>query len=116
VRGDFFGGRSLITREEIDPSKAKLYAEQKKAKLTIIANSASVTLYCIDKRKLVFVPDNIVNALKEGLSLSKEFDEHRLDEKLNDLQDWQKFKNHFLKEAYTDAYGQLLRNKEFKAI
>ncbi|CAD8172379.1 unnamed protein product [Paramecium octaurelia] len=91
--GDFFGGSSLLTQQEIISTNR--YKKDKLALVSLIALTPVVELYSIDSMEFETLPDGFQHQLKE-LSLSQsEFDDFDVNKIVNDYDQWS-----MLKQAY----------------
>ncbi|CAD8086225.1 unnamed protein product [Paramecium sonneborni] len=91
--GEFFGGSSLLTPQEIIATNR--YKKNKLALVSLIALTPVVELYSIDSMEFETLPDGFQHQLKE-LSLSQsEFDDFDVDKIVNDYDQWS-----ILKQAY----------------
>ncbi|KRX08424.1 Cyclic nucleotide-binding protein [Pseudocohnilembus persalinus] len=78
AQGEYFMGRALIQEYlRVDPryeSELRKKDVHEKAKLSVIADSAKVEIYKIEKTKIYELPDMLRKVLISGLSSKKEYD------------------------------------------
>jgi len=100
---DFFGGRSLLNYEDFkheeDPFK-KLNEIENLAKVSVVADSATVEILEIEKDRLKYIPEALVKILKSGLINCKEFDDYNIEEELKKNQKWREYKDKEVKDVY----------------
>ncbi|CAD8084641.1 unnamed protein product [Paramecium sonneborni] len=98
--GEFFGGSSLLTQQEIKVTNR--YKKDKIALVSLIALTPIVELYSIDSMEFETLPDGFQHQLKELSSSQSEFDDFDVNKIVNDYDQWS-----ILKQAY---YKSLVKN------
>jgi len=91
TRGHFFGGRSLLCKEDFAKDEEELKKKtilMGPARLSVVVDSAKVEVYELNKSKFEFIPEFLGKILKNGLKEAKEFDDLDIEKEIKNYETW----------------------------
>lgn len=111
--GDFFGGRCLLTVDEMksqEDFRANCILKPGPSRLTLvlvsnfpylqIADAAEVEILELSPDNFTYIPDFLRLQLKKGIKSMKDFDDIEIDKELKKLEYWENFKTKQTNEIY----------------
>ncbi|KAL4498514.1 hypothetical protein ABPG72_019632 [Tetrahymena utriculariae] len=101
VRGDFFFGRAILLEYlKVDPAAEDEYQTdpRERAKLTVIADSAEIEVYILEKDKIHLIPNILRRTMIDGLITRKEYDAIYTTQVSKWSKQWDKYKSNVLEQ------------------